>query len=47
MHLSKLGVRAQPDLIEQMGAELYETQGTLDPIEVAQSEWDEWPPHDD
>lgn len=47
MHMSALGVRASPEHITQMGEELWETEGTLDPVEVAQAEWDMWPPHDD
>ena len=47
MHLSNLGVRAQPENIAEMAEELWETEGDRDPVEVAQTEWEMWPPHDD
>lgn len=47
MHLSKLGARAQPDLLLMMGEEIYDERWQLDPVEVAQAEWDMSPPHDD
>lgn len=47
MHMSKLQVRAEPVLLAEMAEELYPEWGTADPVQVAQAEYDEWPPHDD
>lgn len=47
MHLSALRARAEPQLLAALGAELYEDNSHRDPVDVAQAEFDEWPPHDD
>lgn len=47
MHMSRLGVRAVPDLLVDMAEELWSEWGQVDPVTVAQAEYDEWPPHDD
>jgi len=41
------GVRVEPTYIADMARELYPTQGHLPPGDVAQAEWDSWPPNDD
>ena len=46
MHTRALGVRAEPELIEAMAAELWPTLGHLQPEVAAQAEYDEWRPHD-
>jgi len=45
--MSALGVRVEPTYIADMARELYPTQGHLPPGDVAQAEWDSWPPNDD
>lgn len=45
--LYKLGVRGVPHFIDDMAEEVFSTRGHLDPFDVAQTEWAEWPPDDD
>ncbi len=47
MHLSALGVRAEPTQVAELAAELWETAGDDDPRDAAQACLDEWPPHHD
>jgi hypothetical protein len=46
MHTRALGVRAKPELIEAMAAQLWPTLGHMQPEAAAQAEYDEWRPHD-
>ena len=41
-----LGVRAAPELIEAMAADLWPTLGQMQPEAAAQAEYDEWRPND-
>jgi hypothetical protein len=41
-----LGVRARPELIEAMAADLWPTLGHMQPEVAAQAEYDEWRPQD-
>jgi hypothetical protein len=41
-----LGVRAQPELVEAMAADLWPTLGRMQPEAAAQEEYDEWRPSD-
>lgn len=45
--MGNLGVRANPEMIADMARELYETQGHLNPVEIADAEYAQGPPHDD
>ena len=45
--MSALGASDDPSQIADMARELYETLGQLPPGDVAQAEWDSWPPLDD
>jgi len=45
-HTRALGVRAKPELIEDMAAQLWPTLGHMQPEAAAQAEYDEWRPHD-
>jgi len=45
--MGALGERVDPVYVAEMACEIYETQGHLPPGDVAQAEWDSWPPHDD
>ena len=42
--ISRMGVRGEAHFISDMARQLYATHGHLRPEEVAQSQWDEWPP---
>jgi hypothetical protein len=42
--LRALGVQADESSILDMAVEIHSTRGNLDPTEVAQTEWDLWPP---
>lgn len=46
MHTRALGVRADPELIEDMAAELWPTLGHMLPEAAAQQEYDRWRPQD-
>jgi hypothetical protein len=46
MHTRALGVRAKPELIEDMAAQLWPTLGHMQPEAASQAEYDEWRPHD-
>ena len=41
-----LGVRAAPELIETMAADLWPTLGHVQPEAAAQAEYDQWRPND-
>ena len=43
--LGALGVRGRGDALTDMAAQIHLTQGVRDPVEVAQAEWDMWPPN--
>ena len=47
MHMSELGARAEPDMIVMFAEELWPHWGHVDPVEVAQAEWDDGPLNDD
>ncbi|MEO8923637.1 MAG: hypothetical protein ABI330_12575 [Caldimonas sp.] len=42
--LVRLGARAEPALLAQVAAEAHPYFGNLDPAQVAQTEWQVWPP---
>lgn len=41
--MTKLGVRADPDHVEDLAEVMYEMHSDLDPISVAHAELDKWP----
>jgi hypothetical protein len=47
MQLSRLQVRAEPHRLAEMAEELHPDFGHLNPVDLAQAEYDEWPPLDD
>jgi hypothetical protein len=46
MHTRALGVRAEPELIKDMAAQLWPTLGHMQPEAAAQEEYDRWRPQD-
>lgn len=45
--MGRLGVRAEASQMFDLATELHPFMGHLHPVEVAEAEWFEWPPHDD
>jgi hypothetical protein len=46
IHTRALGVRADPELIQDMAAALWPTLGHMQPEAAAQEEYDQWRPQD-
>lgn len=47
MELGRLGTRAAPEQLMNLGRELWRALGQVEPEAVARGEFDLWPPHND